>query len=156
MRFASKVDTLLGQPEVCAGLTPGAGGGVLLAQLIGRAQAMEYILSARDMTPSEAERIGWINKAFESGAEMRAHINTLTSRIRLFPQASLRAAKASINRVARPTFEEIYAEAESFTKVVQDPIVQQVQVASGAVLASMDVLEAELTLPDWAHLWYEE
>jgi enoyl-CoA hydratase/carnithine racemase len=156
MRFATTIDTLIGAPEVAAGLIPGAGGGVLLASLVGRAQAMEYVLSARDVTASEAERLGWINRAFESSTEMRAHIDLLTSRIRLFPLVSIQAAKEMINRVARPTFDDFYAEATAFARVTQDPLVKEVQAASNRVLGSMDLLEVELTLPDWVHLWYEQ
>ncbi|KAH6696846.1 ClpP/crotonase-like domain-containing protein [Plectosphaerella plurivora] len=155
MRFATTVDTLIGAPEVSAGLIPGGGGGVLLASLVGRAQAMEYVLSARDVTASEAERLGWINRAFETSAELHAHINLLTSRIRLFPLISIQAAKEMINRVARPSFEDFYAEAMTFTKVTQDPLVQQVQATSNRILGSMDLLEVELTLPDWVHLFFE-
>ncbi|KAI9170536.1 putative enoyl-CoA hydratase/isomerase YngF [Paramyrothecium foliicola] len=156
MRFATKLDTLIGQPEVTNGLILGGGGGQFLTRLIGRGRAMEYILSGRDVTASEAERIGWVNRAFETTVEMYNHIEGLTSRIRLFPYTALRQAKASINRASLTSFDNIYADARDFSKQIQDPLTQRVMQASAALFANMTLLEAELTLPDWAPLFYQQ
>jgi hypothetical protein len=48
MRFASRENTLLGQPEVGVGVHPGGGGAERLPHLVGRGRALEIILGAND------------------------------------------------------------------------------------------------------------
>ncbi len=48
MRFTSRENTRLGQPEVGVGLHPGGGGAERLPHLVGRGRAMEIVLSASD------------------------------------------------------------------------------------------------------------
>src|SRR5262249_45759449 len=48
MRFAARESAILGQPEQGLGLIPGAGGVQHLTRLLGRARALEVILSAED------------------------------------------------------------------------------------------------------------
>ncbi|KAH8651775.1 ClpP/crotonase-like domain-containing protein [Ilyonectria robusta] len=155
MRFATRTDTLIAQPELGVGLIPGGGGSQFLTNLIGRGRAMEYILAAKDITASEAEKIGWVNKAFETSADMYAYVDQLTSRLRLFPLTALHEAKKSINRISAPTFEDIYAEAVAFSKQVADPLTQQAMQRSAAVFGNMSLLEAELNLSDWAPAFYQ-
>jgi enoyl-CoA hydratase/carnithine racemase len=146
MRFATKNDTLFGQPEVGVGLFPSGGGSQFLPGLIGRGLAMEYILSANDIDASEAERIGWINKAFDSSEKMYAYINKLTSRLRLFPRSALAGAKESINLRSGPTRENILHDANAFIKGLGDPIVQDLVVKEQALGQNSSAFEAELNL----------
>ncbi|EXM16002.1 Enoyl-CoA hydratase/isomerase [Fusarium oxysporum f. sp. vasinfectum] len=155
MRFATKTETLLSQPEVGVGLTPGGGGAQFLTHLIGRGRAMEYILSAKDITADEAERIGWINKAFETSSDMYAYIEGLTSRIRLFPLNSLGEAKRLVDRASAPSFEDVKAEAEAFSRVVVEPLTQQAQARSAEVIGSIGLLDAELNLGELMSKFYE-
>ena len=52
--------TVIGQPEVPMGILPGAGGTVRWARLLGRAGALELILSGRDIGADEALAMGWL------------------------------------------------------------------------------------------------
>ncbi|RYO69323.1 hypothetical protein AA0113_g4189 [Alternaria arborescens] len=146
MRFATKNDTLIGQPEVGSGLIPGGGGSQFLPGLIGRGLAMEYILSAKDTSASEAEKIGWINKAFDTSAEMNTYIDGLTSRLRLFPQQALASAKKSINRRTAPKLEDIQPDASAFVKRLEDPVVQALSAKTAAVYQKSSAFEIELDL----------
>ncbi|KFA51847.1 hypothetical protein S40293_04058 [Stachybotrys chartarum IBT 40293] len=141
MRFATKCETLFGQIEVGTGLIPGGGGSQYLPRLIGRGLAMEYILSSNDINAYDAERIGWINKAFDTSDEMYNYIDKLTSRLRLFPLRALSAAKDSINLSVRPPFDNILQDSASFTRRLADPVAQQLV---GRAL----VLSNNLTLGD--------
>ncbi|MCB1509034.1 MAG: enoyl-CoA hydratase [Hyphomicrobiaceae bacterium] len=47
-----------GQPEVNLGVIPGAGGTQRLARYVGKAKAMDLVLTARQMDAAEAERCG--------------------------------------------------------------------------------------------------
>jgi enoyl-CoA hydratase/carnithine racemase len=55
MRFASRENTRLGQPEVGVGLHPGGGGAERLPALVGRGRALEIILGANDFDGDTAE-----------------------------------------------------------------------------------------------------
>jgi len=63
MRFASRENTRLGQPEVGVGLNPGGGGTERLPQLVGRGRALEIVLGANDFDGDTAERYGYVNRA---------------------------------------------------------------------------------------------
>ncbi|KAH7139907.1 ClpP/crotonase-like domain-containing protein [Dactylonectria estremocensis] len=119
MRFATK-RSVLGQPEVGLGAFPGGGGSQFLPGLIGRGRAMEYILSSNDIDAREAERIGWINKAFDSSTDMYAYVNKLTSRLRLFPFAALSTAKKSINLASAPPLDNVLHDASAWIQRLGD------------------------------------
>jgi enoyl-CoA hydratase len=55
-----------GQPEIKLGVIPGMGGSQRLTRLIGRAKAMDMILTGRMMDAEEAERSGLVARVFES------------------------------------------------------------------------------------------
>jgi len=51
-----------GQPEIKVGVTPGAGGTQRLPRAIGKAKAMDLLLTARTIDATEAERIGLVSR----------------------------------------------------------------------------------------------
>src|SRR4030095_2673854 len=63
MRFAAWESAIFSQPEQGFGLIPGAGGIQHLTRLMGRARALEVMLSADDYDAALAEQYGWINRA---------------------------------------------------------------------------------------------
>ncbi|MBM2813336.1 MAG: Enoyl-CoA hydratase [Ignavibacteria bacterium] len=63
MRFASE-NAKLGQPEVNLGIIPGYGATQRLTHLVGKAKAMELILSAKMINAVEAEKIGMVNAVY--------------------------------------------------------------------------------------------
>jgi enoyl-CoA hydratase/carnithine racemase len=63
MRFASRENTLLGQPEVGVGVHPSGGGTERLPHLVGRGRALEIVLGANDFDGDTAERYGYVNRA---------------------------------------------------------------------------------------------
>ena len=52
---------VFGQPEVNLGVTPGFGGTQRLARLVGRALALELLVTGRNVKADEAQRIGLVN-----------------------------------------------------------------------------------------------
>lgn len=113
MRFATN-KAVLGQPEITAGFIPGAGGAQNLARLIGRGRAMEYVLSGKDISAKEADRIGWINQLFDSRAEMNTYVDQLAKRISLFSLDAITAARQTINSASSASFQQMQLEAETF------------------------------------------
>jgi enoyl-CoA hydratase len=63
MRFASE-NAKMGQPEVNLGIIPGYGGTQRLTRLVGRAKAMELILTGKNVNAQEALAIGLVNAVY--------------------------------------------------------------------------------------------
>ena len=84
IRYAGP-SALLSQLEVGFGLLPGAGGVQFLVKLIGRARALEYMLSGRGVDAETAAGMGWVNRAFGSGGDLRREVDALAERIAEFP-----------------------------------------------------------------------
>jgi enoyl-CoA hydratase len=61
LRLASE-NARFGQPEVKLGITPGYGGTVRLARLVGQGRALELLLSGAMIDAQEAYRIGLVNR----------------------------------------------------------------------------------------------
>lgn len=154
MRFATKSDTVFGQQEVGLGLFPGGGGSQFLPGLIGRGLAMEYILSSKDISAGDAEKIGWINKAFDTSAELYEYIENLATRLSLFPLTALHGAKKSINRASAPSREDIVADANNYFKQVLDPLTQEIAKRTGELIANISVLGFELNVGEVIPLLY--
>jgi enoyl-CoA hydratase len=85
----------LGQPEINIGVMPGAGGTQRLTRAIGKALAMDVVLSGRFLSANEALEHGLISRVvpkefwFESALEVAQHVATKGP-------VALRAAKASV------------------------------------------------------------
>ncbi|HEX3680077.1 MAG TPA: enoyl-CoA hydratase-related protein [Galbitalea sp.] len=56
-----------GLPEVAIGLIPGAGGTQRLPRLVGRARALDIMLTARQVEASEAVAIGLVDRLVDAG-----------------------------------------------------------------------------------------
>src|SRR3954452_11056078 len=68
MRFAARETAIFNQFEAAFGQLPGGGAAQHLARLLGRARALEVMLSAGDYDAELAERYGWINRALPAEA----------------------------------------------------------------------------------------
>jgi enoyl-CoA hydratase len=61
--FIIAADTArFGQPEIKLGIIPGAGGTQRLPRAVGKAKAMDMVLTARMMDAAEAERAGLVSR----------------------------------------------------------------------------------------------
>src|SRR5437667_1128207 len=92
MRFASRENTRLGQPEVGVGVHPGGGGAERLPHLVGRGRALEIILGANDFDGDTADRYGYVNRALPD-AELDGFLDALARRIASFARRALAAAE---------------------------------------------------------------
>ncbi|SFD53817.1 enoyl-CoA hydratase-related protein [Streptomyces aidingensis] len=61
---------VFGQPEIRLGVIPGIGGTQRLTRLVGKAKAMDLILTGRTMDAAEAERSGLVSRVVPAGRLM--------------------------------------------------------------------------------------
>lgn len=88
-----------GQPEVSLGITPGFSGTQRLPRLVGKAKAMELILSGDMIKADEALRIGLANQVAEPEELMDTAV-ALAKRVIKNGPLAVKYAKAAINRGA--------------------------------------------------------
>src|SRR6266496_1190920 len=124
MRFASRENTRLGQPEVGVGLHPGGGGTERLPQLVGRGRALEIVLGANDFDGNTAERYGYVNRALPD-AELDSFVDALARRIASFDRGAIAAAKSLVNQVSLPSTDHLLDALNSFTTALTWPETQQ-------------------------------
>ena len=90
-------DAQFGQPEIRLGVMPGAGGTQRLTRAIGKAKAMEMVLTGRNMGAREAEAHGLVTSVVPSEATVPAALE-LATRVAAMPPLAVLAAKAAVNR----------------------------------------------------------
>src|ERR1700726_4350844 len=113
MRFASRENTRLGQPEVGVGVHPGGGGTERLPHLVGRGRALEIILGGNDFDGDTAERYGYVNRAL-ADAELDCFVDALARRITSFDLRAITAAKNLVNQVSLPSADQLLNALNSF------------------------------------------
>src|SRR5258706_11706947 len=123
MRFAARESAIFGQPEAGLGANPGAGGIQHLARLMGRARALEVMLSADDYDAELAERYGWINRALPAKA-LGDFVRSLAHRIGGIPAAGRAAAKERVNAIALAPVEDIRRDSDLFIEAMHNSDVQ--------------------------------
>jgi enoyl-CoA hydratase/carnithine racemase len=123
MRFAARESAIFAQPESAFGVVPGGGGVQHLARLMGRARALEVMLSARDYDAELAERYGWINRALPA-KELGEFVKSLAHRIAKFPAGSLAAVKNRVNAIALAPAEDFRRDSDLFGEGARNPEAQ--------------------------------
>jgi enoyl-CoA hydratase/carnithine racemase len=118
MRFAARETAIFSQPEPALGQLPGAGGAQHLARLLGRARALEVMLSAQDYDADLAERYGWINRALPA-AELGEFVRSLARRIAGFPIAGQIAVKERVNAIELAPIEDFRRDSDLFGEGVR-------------------------------------
>src|ERR1700736_1713116 len=124
MRFASRENTRLGQPEVGVGVHPGGGGTERLPPLVGRGRALEIILGANDFDGDTAERYGYVNRTLPD-AELDGFVDALARRIASFDRRAIAAAKNLVNQVSLPSTDRLLDAITSFETALTWPEAQQ-------------------------------
>jgi enoyl-CoA hydratase len=93
-----------GQPETGLGIIPGAGGTQRLTRAVGKAKAMDIILSGRFLSAEEAERAGLVARVVAKEAwleEAKAVARAIASK----GPIAQRLAKESVNRAFESSLE---------------------------------------------------
>jgi enoyl-CoA hydratase len=90
-------DAQFGQPEIKLGIMPGAGGTQRLTHALGKAKAMELILTGRNIGAAEALERGLVSQVVAREETLPAAL-TLANEVAQMPPLAVRAAKESVNR----------------------------------------------------------
>src|SRR5215510_3216953 len=120
MRFAARESAIFAQPEPAFGAVPGGGGIQHLVRLMGRARALEVMLSAQDIDAELAERYGWINRAMPASA-LGDFVRSLAHRIARFPAGSLAAVKDRVNAIALASVDDFRRDSDLFGEGARTP-----------------------------------
>ncbi|HEV2162063.1 MAG TPA: enoyl-CoA hydratase [Stellaceae bacterium] len=94
-----------GQPEITLGITPGAGGTQRLTRFVGKAKAMDMILTGRMMDAAEAERAGLVSRIVPA-AKLVDEAVKMAAQIAALSRPAVLMAKEMINRAYETTLAE--------------------------------------------------
>src|SRR5712691_2128982 len=86
-----------GQPEIKLGIIPGAGGSQRLPRAVGKAKAMDLVLTGRMMDAAEAERAGLVSRVVPADRLIEEAL-AAAERIAEFSLPSVMMAKEAVNR----------------------------------------------------------
>jgi enoyl-CoA hydratase len=86
-----------GQPEIKLGIVPGAGGTQRLPRAIGKAKAMDMVLTARMIDASEAERAGLVSRVVPAAETLDTALR-IAAEIAVLPPAVAMLCKEAVNR----------------------------------------------------------
>jgi enoyl-CoA hydratase len=104
---------VFGQPEITLGIMPGNGGTQRLTRAVGKAKAMDLILTGRMMDAAEAERSGLVARVVPV-ADLMTEAMKAAETIASMSRPSVLAAKEAVNR----SFETSLAEGVRFERRV--------------------------------------
>jgi enoyl-CoA hydratase/carnithine racemase len=124
MRFAARESAIFSQPEQGFGLIPGAGGIQHLTRLMGRARALEVMLSAEDYDAEMAERYGWINRALPAST-LGEFVRSLAHRIAGFPAAGRAVLKDRVNAISLAPADDFRRDSDLFLDCARNPETQR-------------------------------
>ncbi|MCX4097337.1 enoyl-CoA hydratase [Nocardia sp. alder85J] len=94
-----------GQPEIKLGIIPGMGGSQRLTRAVGKAKAMDLVLTGRTMDATEAERAGLVARIVPA-AELLATALEVAETIASLSLPSVLVAKEVVNRSYETTLSE--------------------------------------------------
>jgi enoyl-CoA hydratase len=86
-----------GQPEIKLGVLPGMGGSQRLTRAIGKAKAMDMILTGRTIDAAEAERAGLVSRVVPAD-DLLTETKTVATTISQMSLSATRMAKEAVNR----------------------------------------------------------
>jgi len=94
-----------GQPEITLGVIPGSGGTQRLTRAVGKAKAMDMVLTGRMMDAAEAERSGLVSRIVPAATLIEETVKIAT-RIAEMSRPSVLMGKEAVNRAYETTLAE--------------------------------------------------
>jgi enoyl-CoA hydratase/carnithine racemase len=96
LRFGARGSYKLGVPEVTLGLLPGNGGTQRLSRIIGVPQALDLMITGRQLSPGEAHALGILNRLFPAAEA--------AEKTREYAEALAAGATAAIGEIKLATY----------------------------------------------------
>src|SRR3954465_3682261 len=124
MSFASVENAVLSQFEVGVGVVAGGGPMARLPRVMGRGRALEVLLSADDISGTDAERLGYVNRALPE-AELDDFVDALATRIASFDTWAIANTKRLVNEASPPPAVRIRAGWDACMASVKRPAAQE-------------------------------
>jgi enoyl-CoA hydratase len=94
-----------GQPEITLGVIPGAGGTQRLTRFVGKAKAMDMVLTGRTMDAAEAERSGLVSRVVPAEKLIEEAL-AVAARIAAMSRPAVMIAKEAVNRAYETSLAE--------------------------------------------------
>ncbi|MDQ0779810.1 enoyl-CoA hydratase/carnithine racemase [Streptomyces aurantiacus] len=144
LRFAALETAAFGQFETLIGIVPGAGATAHLPRLVGRARALEIVLTGGLVDAATAERWGWVNRALPA-AELDEYVEWVALTIATLPDGVRAAATEAIDAADGTLEDALRAEdrllGETFTPAAGE-------LARAALAAGVHTREVELDIEE--------
>jgi len=108
----------IGQTESSLGIIPGAGGTQRLPRLIGKAKAMRYLIESARLSATEAEAVGWVDRAVAAD-EFQGAVGDLAAKLARAATFAIAMIKDAVQRgYDLPLGEALEIEAGNFARTV--------------------------------------
>jgi enoyl-CoA hydratase/carnithine racemase len=124
MSFVSREKAVLSQWEVGVGLVAGGGPMARLPRLMGRARALEVLLSADDISGDMAQFFGYVNRSLPD-ADLDSFVDALATRIASFDKWAIANTKRLVNAASLPPDIEIAAGWDACMTSITRPAAQE-------------------------------
>ena len=97
-------------PETSIGIIPGAGGTQRLTRIVGKAVAMDMILSGRALSAVEAQSMGLVSRVVPAGTQVQEAVK-LATKVAAYSRPVVQLAKEAVNKAYETHLQEgIYVE----------------------------------------------
>lgn len=101
------------------GILPGAGGTARWPRIVGRARALDILLSGRDIGAQEALEVGWLTWLVPS-EDLEAQGSQLARRLAAMPAESIAAVKRVVDISLSSLDAALVAESDALSKLISD------------------------------------
>lgn len=130
IRIARRNAGKIGLPEVALGVLPGTGGTQRLARLIGKAKALELMVTGRTFSFEEAQELGMVTDIYDgNGEQFLADVMTYAKQFTTPNKAS--KAVGNIKRAVQSGAEVPFSEALSIERELQQLLFQSKDAKEG-------------------------
>ncbi len=152
LRYMAEGADRFGLPEMTLGFCPGAGGTQRLARILGPSRALEMVLEARALSPTEAYKLGLVHRVVPD-AELAQVASAAAERMARRAPLSVAAAKrAVLDGGSKPMPDGLAEERRWFMATVSQPAARRAMRAYVERLRSSGPPFAD---PDELALWQD-